>query len=195
MTGRESFSQLLSAVRACTLCDGLPLGPKPIVQLNPKARILINSQAPGRIAHEKDIAFLDPSGVRLRRWMGLSEDEFYNSGRIAILPTGFCFPGTGTGGDLPPRPICAPTWHERVMAQMPDIKLTLVIGTYAINARYAGQAKMTLTQRVKSGTGRTGDLFPMPHPSPRNNRWLKANPWFEGEVIPLLQTRIRALMD
>ncbi len=186
---------LLQSLRACTLCKDLPLGPNPIFQIDPRAKILITGQAPGRITHEKDIAFQDPSGVRLRRWMGISESEFYDTGRIAVLPMGMCFPGTGAGGDLPPRPQCAPTWHGRLLAHMPGIALTLVIGKHAMDSRFAGTPKMTLTERVQTRAGCGENLFPMPHPSPRNNRWLKANPWFEAKAVPDLQARIKEILQ
>ena len=194
MNAGDDFAALVRSVRACTLCAGLPLGPKPIVQLSRRAKILIAGQAPGRITHHKGIPFDDPSGIRLRKWMGITNDQFYDAGKIAILPMSFCFPGTGKSGDLPPRPECAPAWRENILSQMPDIELTLVIGKYAIDWHIPGDKKMSLAQSVKSGTGRSAGLFPMPHPSPRNNRWLKVNPWFEAYTIPLLQTRIRALM-
>ena len=194
MSAAETFETLVQSVRACTLCEDLPLGPKPIVQIDPRVKILIASQAPGRIAHEKDIAFQDPSGVRLRNWMGVDENVFYRSGLIGILPMGFCFPGTGKGGDLPPRAICAPTWHEALLAQMPALELTLVIGKHSMDYRFPKRPKMTLTERVKTRAGCTDDVFPMPHPSPRNNRWLKANPWFERETVPELRTRIADIL-
>ena len=194
MSQPETFDAVMQSVRACTLCEGLPLGPKPIVQIDPRAKILIASQAPGRIAHEKDIAFQDPSGRRLREWMGIDEAMFYGSGRVAILPMGFCFPGTGKGGDLPPRPICAPTWHDALLAQMPVLELTLIIGKFSMDYRFPKRPKLTLTERVKTRAGCSDTVFPMPHPSPRNNRWLKANPWFERDTVPQLQARIADIL-
>jgi len=185
---------LLKEVRACTICKDLPLGPGPILQASPTAKVLIAGQAPGRITHHKAIPFDDPSGVRLRQWMGVSDPQFYDASKIAILPMGFCFPGTGKGGDLPPRPECAPAWRDQLTALMPEIKLTLVIGAFAIKAYFPDDKKMRLTDRVKDRASCPPGLFPMPHPSPRNNRWLKQNPWFEADILPELQARIQSLI-
>lgn len=190
------FEILAKSIRACTLCKGLPLGPLPIFQGSGKSKILIASQAPGRIAHEKGIPFLDPSGRRLRDWMGLSEAQFYNPDIVAIMPTGFCFPGTGPSGDLPPRPECAPQWHDKMLALMPNIRLTLVIGQFAMARHFPGSPRQSLTARVADYKAYLPDRMPLPHPSPRNNRWLKKTPWFEADVLPALKSRITsALID
>jgi uracil-DNA glycosylase len=168
---------LLADVRACKLCASyLPLGPRPVLQVHPAARILIAGQAPGSRVHATGVPFDDPSGDRLRDWMGIDEPTFYDAARIAILPMGFCFPGTGNSGDLPPRPECAPTWRDKLLATMPDIRLTLVIGQYAQAWHMKGRAKATLTETALAWRDYGPTMFPLPHPSPRNNIWLKRNP-------------------
>ncbi|MCG8507858.1 MAG: uracil-DNA glycosylase family protein [Rhodospirillales bacterium] len=187
------MEDLLAQARACRICEDLPLGPRPLLQADARARILVAGQAPGRRAHEKGVPFDDPSGDRLRTWMGVGREAFYDPAKIAILPMGFCFPGTGSGGDLPPRPECAPAWRESLLAAMPDIALTLVIGRYALDWHlpdYSG----TVTDAVRNWRSAWPRLLPLPHPSPRNNRWLKKNPWFEDEILPVLQTRVRDVL-
>lgn len=155
------------------------------------ARILIVGQAPGRRVHETGIPWNDPSGDRLREWMQVSRDTFYDESRTAIIPTGFCYPGTGKGGDLPPRPECAPLWHPRLRAALPNIQLTLLIGSYA-QAYYLGKhAQKTLTGTVRNYRDTLPEFLPLPHPSPRNQMWLKRNPWFAEEVLPLLRELVR----
>ena len=188
------FDQLVQQVRACTLCkDVLPEGPRPVVQLSRSSRILVVGQAPGRKVHETGIPFNDPSGDRLRQWMGVDREQFYNEEQVAILPMGFCFPGTGKSGDLPPRPECAETWREVLLARLDKVELTLVIGQYA-QAWHLPDSRKSVTDNVKAWREYWPGLLPMPHPSPRNIRWLKSNPWFEQEVIPRLQARIRELL-
>ncbi len=187
-------ADLLSEVRACTICKGLPLGPRPIVQFSANSKLLIVGQAPGRITHNKGIPFDDPSGDRLRSWLGIERDVFYDAEKLAIVPMGFCFPGTGKGGDLPPRPECAIAWRDRILETLTSVDLTLVIGRYAIDWHLPDQSARTVTQAVQNWR----DLWPstliLPHPSPRNNRWLKQNPWFDEEVIPALQARVKKLL-
>ena len=185
----ESLEALIPQLRACSLCEGLPLGPRPIFQLNPSARILVAGQAPGRITHGKGRPFDDPSGENLRRWMGIDRDTFYDERWLAIFPMGLCYPGTGKGGDLPPRPLCAETWRTRVMAALPDMRVTLVIGQYAHTWHLPGNEKLSLTERVRNWKG--GDVIPLPHPSPRNGVWLKANPWFAEELLPALKRKVQ----
>ena len=185
---------LLARARACSLCEGLPLGPAPLLQAGTNARILIASQAPGSKTHVKGRPFDDASGKRLRQWLGVSEEQFYNPELFAILPMGFCYPGTSASGDLPPRPECAPAWREPLLQAMPQIELTLVLGQYALDWHLGTRKSRTLTDTVKRWQEFWPDLLPLPHPSPRNIRWFMANPWFEAEVIPLLQDRIRALL-
>ncbi|MGM0430537.1 MAG: uracil-DNA glycosylase family protein [Pseudomonadota bacterium] len=188
------WQQLLRDVRACTLCEPeLPLGARPEVQFNPKARILVAGQAPGKRVHASGKPFDDPSGDRLRQWMGIDKETFYDAEKLAIIPMGFCYPGTGKSGDLPPRPECAPTWRNKLLEQLPNLELTLAIGQYA-QQWHLQEAKRNLTERVKSWQDYWPTLLPMPHPSPRNNLWLRRNPWFEEEVIPELKQRVRELL-
>lgn len=189
-----TFESLLTDVRACTRCaKHLPLGPRPIVQLQASAKILIAGQAPGRKVYETGIPFNDASGDRLRSWLGISREVFYDAQQVAILPMGFCFPGTGKSGDLPPRPECAPTWRAQLLSQLPNIKLTLVIGRYA-QAYHLPNETGTLTETVQSWPKYWPNVVPLPHPSPRNNLWLKRNPWFENELVPQLQNRVAAVL-
>lgn len=153
------------------------------------------AQAPGRKVHETGIPFNDPSGDRLRNWMGIDRDTFYDAKKIAILPMGFCYPGTGKSGDLPPRPECAVEWQGRLLAQLPNIQLMLIIGTYAQNWHLADRQKATLTQTVLNWVDYWPLQLPLPHPSPRNNIWLKKNPWFESDVIPKLRTRVSDILS
>lgn len=190
----NDLSHLLKQVRACEICDDLPLGPSPILQLHSQSKILIVGQAPGRITHEKGIPFDDPSGNRLRDWMGLSREEFYDPKLLAILPMGFCFPGTGKGGDLPPRSECAEAWRDKLLSRLKSVELTLVIGQYALNWHLPGNEKFTLTKVVKEWRDYWPEVLPIPHPSPRNNRWLRNNPWFEEDVLPKLKQRVRSLV-
>ncbi|MBO6850155.1 MAG: uracil-DNA glycosylase family protein [Marinobacter sp.] len=188
------FRELVSRVRACTLCaDSLPCGPRPVIQLSESARLLVVGQAPGRRVHETGLPFNDPSGDRLRQWLDLSREDFYDEQKLAILPMGFCYPGTGKSGDLPPRPECAPAWRQALLARLPNVALTLVIGQYA-HAWHLPDAARSVTENVRQWRQYWPNLMPMPHPSPRNNLWLRRNPWFEEEVIPTLQSRIRSLL-
>lgn len=190
-----SLKRLLNEVRACTHCaTHLPLGPRPVLRVSSTARILIVGQAPGTRVHESGIPWNDPSGDRLREWMDLDRDRFYDESLIAIVPMGFCYPGKGKGGDLPPRPECAPLWHDRLLAQMPSIELTLLIGAYA-QGRYLGdQAASTLTDTVRRFRQHLPRYLPLVHPSPRNKLWLKKNPWFERDVVSELRRRVRGIV-
>ena len=188
------MERLLAEVRACTICEGLPLGPRPLLQAGPKARLLIAGQAPGRITHARGIPFDDVSGKRLRAWLGLTPAQFYDPTKVAILPMGFCYPGTGASGDLPPRAECAPAWRARLLAQMPQIGLTLIIGRYALAWHLPQARKRTLTDLARAVDLPQG-LAVLPHPSPRNMRWLAQNPWFEAESLPALRARIADLMQ
>lgn len=184
------FEVLINEVRSCTLCaDDLTAGVRPVLQVNPKARIMIAGQAPGRKVHESGVPFDDASGDRLRDWMGISKEVFYHETIVAILPMGFCYPGKGTTGDLPPMPVCAKTWREKLITALPDIQLTLVIGQYAL-AWYLPEQQKTLTETVRRWSDYGEKLMPLPHPSPRNNIWLKRHPWFERDVIPQLRVRV-----
>lgn len=189
-----AFASLLAEVRACTLCaEHLPLGPRPVLQAHASARLLIAGQAPGRKVHETGIPFDDASGDRLRSWLGISREVFYDARQIAILPMGFCFPGTGKSGDLPPRPECAPAWRAPLLSGLNHLKLTLVIGQYAM-AYHLPHETRTLTEIVQSWQKYWPHILPLPHPSPRNNRWLKRNPWFAQELLPLLQGRVAEIL-
>ncbi|PKH06796.1 uracil-DNA glycosylase family protein [Moritella sp. Urea-trap-13] len=187
---------IVSDVRKCTLCEAeLPLGARPVLQVDEQAKILIAGQAPGIRVHESGVPFTDPSGDRLRQWMGIDNDTFYDASKIAILPMGFCYPGTGKSGDLPPRPECAKAWRSEILAAMPNIELILVIGIYAQKWHMSEVKQKNLTETVRNWRDYWPELLPLPHPSPRNNIWLKKNPWFEQEVIPHLQQRVALLVD
>lgn len=192
---RLPFPDLVNRVRACTLCiNVLPCGPRPVIQLSETARILVVGQAPGRRVHETGLPFNDPSGDRLRQWMGMTRDEFYDEQKVAILPMGFCYPGTGKSGDLPPRPECAPAWRLPLLERLPDVAVTLVIGQYAHAWHLPGAAR-SVTDNVRRWQELWPEVLPMPHPSPRNNLWLRKNPWFEQQVIPKLRSRIRCILQ
>jgi len=169
------------------------MGPRPVVQLNPKASILVVGQAPGRKVHESGIPFDDASGNRLREWMGVSPVVFYDPRQIALLPMGFCFPGTGKSGDLPPRPECATQWRKPLLDKLKSIQLTLVIGQYA-QAYHLPDHRGTLTELVVNWSEYWPMVVPLPHPSPRNNIWLRRNPWFEQELVPKLQTQVAKIL-
>ncbi|SLN24332.1 Uracil DNA glycosylase superfamily protein [Roseovarius litorisediminis] len=190
----EDLKTLLAGMRSCSLCDGLELGAKPIFKLSQNAKILVVGQAPGRIAHEKGRPFDDPSGERLRSWLAVDKAAFYEDDRIGIFPMGLCFPGKGRSGDNPPRSECADTWRSRVMAALKNVELTLVLGRYAI-AWHLPQLKNTpVTEAVKHCAEGKNGIFVLPHPSPRNNRWLLQNDWFEQRVIPRIQDRVARLL-
>ncbi len=188
------FDVLLTEIRKCQICaEHLPLGPRPVLQVHPEAAILIVGQAPGRRVHASGIPFQDPSGVRLREWMGVTEEEFYDPHRVAVLPMGFCFPGSGPSGDKPPRPECAPAWREAVLEQLSGVRLTLVLGRYA-QAYHLGAPSRSVTESVTSWREYWPEKLPLPHPSPRNQAWFKKNGWFVEEVLPMLRKRVKALV-
>ena len=185
----STLTELLAEVRACRICaDSLPLGPHPVVQADSSARILIVGQAPGLKVHETGIPFNDPSGDRLRDWLGMSRDVFYDPDKVAILPMGFCYPGRGKSGDNPPRPECALAWRQKLLDLLPNIELTLLVGRYA-QEWHLGKGP-NLTDRVRHWREVWPLQVPMPHPSPRNNIWLRRNPWFEQELLPPLRERV-----
>jgi len=186
---------LLNEIRACHLCEAnLPLGPRPVLRASSTARILIVGQAPGRRVHETGIPWNDPSGDRLRLWLQMTREQFYDERHIAIVPAGLCFPGSGVRGDAPPRPECAPLWHPQLRALMPKIRLTLLIAQYA-QAYYLGRRrKKSLRETVLAYQEYLPEFLPLPHPSPRNQLWLKQNPWFEGEVVPVLKLQVAAVL-
>ena len=191
----DSFSALLARVQACTVCAAhLPHPPRPILCVSPTARLLIVGQAPGRRVHETGIPWNDPSGDLLQQWLSMTREQFYDTTRIAIVPTGLCYPGTVKGSDLPPRPECAPLWHPPLREAMPDIRLTLLIGAHA-QAYYLGKRRgRTLADTVAARRDFAPDFFPLPHPSPRNRLWLKRDPWFEADVLPELRKRVGAAL-
>lgn len=186
---------LLTQVRGCTLCQPhLPLGPRPVVQASAQASILIAGQAPGRKVHASGKPFDDASGERLRAWLGVDADTFYDATKFAILPMGFCYPGTGKAGDLPPRPECAPSWRAPLLAQLPHIKLTLAIGRYAIDW-HLPERHARVTDAVQNWQAHWPHVVALPHPSPRNNRWLAKNAWFECELVPQIRDRVASLIS
>ena len=191
----ERVDALLGEIGACRACESsLPLGPRPVVRISASARILMVGQAPGLKVHESGVPWNDASGKRLREWLGVDEAAFYDVGKFAIVPMGMCYPGRGGGGDLPPRPECAPLWHDRIFSLMPHIGLTILIGQYA-HAKFLGARRgPTLTDTVENWEKYAPVFFALPHPSPRNQIWLKRNPWFEQDVLPSLKDRVaRAL--
>jgi uracil-DNA glycosylase len=185
---------LLTAISACRVCEAqLPLGPRPVVRAaDPGARILIIGQAPGTRVHASGVPWDDASGKRLRGWLCVGSDDFYDQSKFAIVPMGFCYPGRGKGGDNPPRPECAPLWHARVLKNLPNIQLTLLIGSYAQGYYLRNSLKASLGETVRAWQDYIDDGFlPLVHPSPRNEMWLRRNPWFEAEIVPALRERVR----
>jgi uracil-DNA glycosylase len=188
----SGFDALMAEVAACRACADLPLGPRPVLQLSPSARILVASQAPGSKVHASGIPFSDPSGNRLREWMGVSSGQFYDDRNVAILPMGLCYPGRARGGDAPPRPQCAPLWRDRLVRTMSSLQLTLLVGSYAQN-HVLGPGR--LTERVRNFAAYLPEYFPLPHPSWRVTIWSRNHPWFAEEVLPALRSAIRNLLD
>jgi uracil-DNA glycosylase len=188
----DTVEALRAEIAACTVCaPHLAAGPRPIVQFGATARILIVGQAPGSKVHASGVPWNDDSGDRLRNWTDLSREEFYDPGKVALMPMGFCYPGKGKSGDLPPRPECAPLWHQRVLALLPAGRLTLLVGAYA-QAHYLPSNKRSMTENVQAFHGFGPGLFPLPHPAWRSVIWARRNPWFESDVLPALKTAVRA---
>jgi uracil-DNA glycosylase len=190
------LTRLLHEVRACRNCEGkLPLGPRPVLQLAGTARLLIIGQAPGSKVHRSGLPWDDASGDRLREWLKLDRSAFYDAARVAILPIGFCYPGAGgNGGDQPPRPECAPLWHERLLRHLPDLQLTLLVGQYAQRHYLKAERKGSLTETVKAFSEYGPRFFPLPHPSWRSPIWMRKHPWFEQVVIPEMRKAVRDLI-
>ncbi len=195
------LERVLCAARACRLCAAeLPLGPRPVLRARVTARLLIVSQAPGTRVHETGIPFDDPSGDRLRTWLAVDRETFYDQDRIAFVPMGLCYPGRDRrGGDNPPRHECAPLWHPPLLAALPAVELTLLIGLYAQRRHLGtrgrgGRRRSNLTETVRAWADCGPAILPLPHPSWRNTGWLKRNPWFETELLPELRARVRALL-
>ena len=192
----SALKPLLAEIRACQVCAGhLPHAPNPVVRANARARLLLIGQAPGRRVHETGIPWNDPSGDTLREWLQLKAEQFYDEALVAIVPSGFCYPGAGKSGDLPPRPECAPLWHPPLLNALPNIRLTLLIGSYAQAFYLKEQNGATLTDTVANYAEYLPRFLPLPHPSPRNRPWLKRNPWFESRVLPVLRKRVTALLS
>lgn len=203
----DRLDALAARARACRVCRDaprvlppLPVEPNPILRVSRTARILIASQAPGSKAHESGRPFFDPSGVRLREWMGLTLEEFHDPALVAIVPMGFCYPGRGKGGDLPPRPECAPLWHAPLLDALPQMRLTLLVGWHSMRHHLGKAVGRTLTETAKDwprvmALQDAPRLFPLPHPSPRNNIWLRKNPWFEAAAVPALQEAVAAAQE
>lgn len=185
---------LLRDVRACTVCAAaLPLGPRPVVRMAATARLLIIGQAPGTRVHASGVPWDDPSGERLRAWTSLDATTFYDPAKIAIMPMGFCYPGVAaSGGDAPPRRQCAPLWHAALRAHLADVRLTLLVGLYAQKAYWPG--RLTLTETVRRFAEGPAAFFPLPHPSWRSTGWMRRNPWFEAEIVPVLRDRVSAAL-
>jgi len=189
-----SLDALLVAVRGCRACEAhLPLGPRPVLSAGATARILVVGQAPGLRVHQTGVPWDDPSGDRLRAWMGVDKDVFYDESRIAIIPMGYCYPGRGNGGDMPPRRECATLWLDQLLARLPRIELTLLIGQYAQRHFLGTRRKRSLTETVKGWEEYAPDYFPLPHPSPRNQPWFRRHPWFERGLVRELRARLNPL--
>jgi uracil-DNA glycosylase len=189
------MKKLLAEISACTVCaHGLPHGPRPVVSAGRDCRILIIGQAPGRRVHESGTPWTDQSGKELRRWLGMTEAQFYDTGLVGLVPMGFCYPGKGKSGDLPPRPECAPLWHKRLLRGMPQVRLTLLIGMYSQQYYLGEAAGPTLTETVRNFRAYLPDYLPLVHPSPRNKIWRKKNPWFEALVVPELRKVVRDIL-
>lgn len=189
------MQDLHDRIKSCTICKAhLPLGPRPVLTFSVDSKIVIIGQAPGTKVHASGIPWDDASGKQLRNWLGVSNEEFYDVQNFAIVPMGFCYPGRGKGGDLPPRPECAPQWHEQLWDVMPNVQLVLLIGMYAQKYYLKKAAKKTLTETVDDYQDYLPRFFPLPHPSPRNRFWLTRNPWFEAEVVPELKQTIKSIL-
>ena len=185
--------RLISEVKRCEICTAtLPYKPRPVLQAGHAAKLLINGQAPGQRAHDTCTPWNDPSGDRLREWLNLDKKQFYDEQSVALIPMAFCYPGRGKSGDLPPAKPCAPTWHEKLIGTL-EAEIILLVGQYAQS--YYLRDKRTLTERVKNWSSYGGLYIPLPHPSPRNNIWLKRNSWFEDDVVPAVRDRVRRLID
>ncbi len=191
----SKLNKVLADVRACTLCTGLPLGPRPVLRGKASARLLVISQAPGTKVHMSGVSFTDRSGDRLRDWMGVDNDTFYDEARIAILPMGMCYPGRlPQGGDRPPRSECAPLWHPRIVPLFSKVELILLVGSYATDYYLGDKSKRTLAETVAAWRDYGPRFMPLPHPSWRNTGWLKNNPWFAEDLLPVLRRRVKTLL-
>jgi uracil-DNA glycosylase/uncharacterized protein YeaO (DUF488 family) len=195
VSASQSLPRLLAEIRACRICaDTLPLGPRPVLQAGHGARLLIVGQAPGTKVHASGVPWDDASGKRLREWLGIDRETFYDPSQVALVPMGFCYPGRGTGGDNPPRPECAPLWHARLFALLPDVQLTLLVGQYAQRWFLGARRKASLTDTVEAWREYAPEYVPLPHPSPRNTHWFQRHTWFEHDVLPGLRERVAATL-
>ena len=191
----STLQTLVNEISACQICSGeLPLKPRPVLQVDQRARILVAAQAPGRKVHETGIPFNNPSGDRLRDWMGIPPATFYDPSKIAIVPMGFCYPGSGKTGDRPPRPECAAAWRVELLGKLPDLQFTLVIGQYVAAYHLRSSHMSTLTETIKAWRNYWPTIVPLPHPSPRNQIWLRKNPWFSRDILPALRKRIQEVL-
>ncbi len=189
------MEELLIDIKQCSICkEHLLLGPRPVAVADPESKIIIIGQAPGTKVHASGIPWDDASGRQLRKWLGVTNEQFYDKKMFAIVPMGFCYPGKGKTGDLPPRPECAPQWHEQLLSKMPKVELILLIGMYAQNYYLKKEAKRTLTETVANYKAYLPKFLTLPHPSPRNRFWFTKNPWFDTEVIPELQKRVKEML-
>lgn len=193
MPSPSALDAVVAEIRACRAC-ALPHEPRPVVWVHPKARILIAGQAPGRRVHESGVPWDDPSGDRLRAWLEMDRAHFYDKTKIAVAAMGFCYPGTVGGADLPPRRECAPLWRERLLKQLKNVRLTLLVGSYAQRYHLGTKARATLGETVRAWRDYPPDMMPLPHPSWRNSGWLKRNPWFEAELLPVLRARVSSAL-
>lgn len=194
-TSYSSLQGLLTAVRQCRACEShLPLGPRPVLQAAASAKILIVGQAPGARVHATGIPWNDPSGQRLRQWMDVDTTTFYEPSKIAIIPMGYCYPGKGKSGDLPPRRECANLWLDHLLAKLPNIELTLLIGLHAQRHFLGSRRKASLTSTVQAWQEFAPEYIPLPHPSPRNTAWFQRNAWFDHELMPVLRERVRLIL-
>jgi uracil-DNA glycosylase len=195
---RNVAAQALHAeIAKCQVCaEYLPLGPRPVVRFHPSARLLIIGQAPGTRVHQSGVPWDDASGERLRNWLGLNAETFYDPRRVALMPMGFCYPGVAaSGGDKPPRPECAPLWHVRIRSMLPEIRLTLLVGQYSQQHYLSAAGRMTLTDRVRDAVSFLPDFLPLPHPSWRSTGWMRKNPWFELTTVPALREKITEALN
>lgn len=191
----RTLPTLLKAVRACRVCEAhLPLGARPVLQVGADARILVIGQAPGARVHASGIPWDDASGEKLRAWMGVDKTTFYDDSKIAIIPMGYCYPGRGGGGDLPPRRECAELWLDQLLKRLPHVALTLLIGLHAQRHFLSARRQTTLTETLRRWQDHAPDYIPLPHPSPRNTPWFQSHPWFEQELVPMLRDRVQPLL-
>lgn len=194
LSGDIKLKNLLAEIRDCHHCEKtLPLGPNPVVRASQQAKVVIVGQAPGTKVHASGIPWDDPSGNRLRQWLDMDKEQFYDESNLAIVPMGFCYPGKGKSGDLPPEPDCAPKWHPQLFELMPQLELILLVGSYSQGC-YLEDPKETLTSRLQRWEDFGPRYFPLPHPSPRNGLWLRRNPWFDENVVPALRKRVGPLV-